>query len=72
MEPVLSPDKGNGGPPPCTAVIEHALLRLSDTRPLENKNGEVDKARVATGIIVTPSATGKKPSAVIFSIEPFN
>ena len=72
MEPVLSPDKVNGGTPPCMAGIEHALLSLSDTRPLENKNGEFDKARVATRIIVTPAATGKKHSAVIFSIEPFN
>ena len=72
MEPVLSPDNEKGGPPPCTAGTEHALLRLYDTRPVDNKNGEVDKARVATGIIVTPAATAMKPAAVILSIEPFN
>ena len=72
MEPVLSPEKEKGGPPHCTAGTEHALLRLSDTRPLDNKNGEVNKAHIATGIIVTPAATGKKPAAVISSIEPFN
>ena len=65
MEPVLSPDKVNGVPPPCTAGIEHDILRLSDTRPLENKNGEVEKACVATRIIVTPAVTGKNPDAVI-------
>ena len=72
MEPVLSPDKEKGGPPPWTAGTEHALLHSYDTRPLENKNGEVQKARVATGIIVTPAATGKKPADVILSIGPFN
>ena len=40
--------------------------------PLDNKNREVDKARVATGIIVTPAAIGKNPSAVISSIETFS
>ena len=72
MEPVLSPDREKGGPTPCTTGTEHALLRSSDTRPLDNKNGEVDKARVATGIIVTPAETGKKPATVISYIEPFN
>ena len=54
------------------AGIEHDLLCSIDTRPLDNKNGEVNKAHVTTGIIVTPTATGKKPAAVIFSIEPLN
>ena len=39
---------------------------------LDNKNGEVNKALIATGIFVTPAATGKKPAAVISSIEPSN
>ena len=72
MEPVLSPEKEKGGPPPCTAVTEHALLLSPDTRTLENKNAEFDKARVSTGVIVTPAATGKKPAAVILYIETFN
>ena len=52
--------------------IENALLRSPGTSPLDNKNEEVNKARVATGLIVTPAATGKNPAAVISSIEPFN
>ena len=72
MEPVLSPEKDKGGPPPCTEVKEHDLLRSHDTRPLDNKNGKVDKARVATGIIVTTAAAGKKPAAFILSIHTFN
>ena len=72
MEPVLSPDKEKVGPPTCTAGKENVLLRSPDTRTLDNKNGEFDKACVMTGIIVTPSSTGKKPAAVISSIEPFN
>ena len=70
MEPELSPDKEKGGPPPCTAGTEQALRRSPDTRPLDNKNGEVDKAHVVTGIIVTPAATGKKPAAAISSCYP--
>ena len=65
METVFSPDKEKGGSPSCTKGTEHSLLRLPDTRPLDNKNVEVDKARVATGIIVTPTAMRKKPAAVI-------
>ena len=72
MEPVLSPYKEKGGTPPFTEVTEHAILCLPDTRPLYNKNGEVEKYCVATGIIVTPTVTGKNPAAVILSIEPFN
>ena len=53
-------------------ITEHALLRSHDTRPLDNKNGEAEKARVATGIIVTPAEMGKKPAAIISAIEPFN
>ena len=71
MEPVLSLYKDKRGPPPCTADTEHALLRSTNTSPLDNKNGEVGKARVATGIIVTPVATRNKPAAVILSIQPF-
>ena len=41
-------------------------------RTVDNKNGEVNKARVAKGIIVAPAATGKKPTVFISSIEPFN
>ena len=65
MEPVLSLDREKGGSPPCTAGTEHDLLRLPDTRLLDNKNGEFDKARVATGIIIAPAATRKNPAAVI-------
>ena len=72
IEPVLSPDKEKGGPPSYTTGTEHALFRSPDTRSLDNKNGEVEKARVAIGIIVTPEVTGKKPAAVILSIETFN
>ena len=54
------------------AGTEHALLCLSGTSPLDNKNVEFDKSHVAAGIIVTPSVTGTKPSAVILSIEHFN
>ena len=72
MEPILLPDKDKGGPPPHTAGTEHALLRSPNTMLLDNKNGEVKKYCVMTGIIVTPEATGKKPAAVILSIEPFN
>ena len=72
MEPVLSPDKEKRGPPPCTAGTEHNLLCYPDTRLLDNKNVEVNKARVAIGIIVTPAAKGKKPAAIISSIETFN
>ena len=72
MEPVLSPYKEKGGPPPCTAGIEHYFLHLSDNRPLDNKNIEVKNSCAATGIIVTPVATGKKPADVILYIEPFN
>ena len=54
------------------AGVEHALLRSPDNSPLDNKNGEVEKARFVTGIIVTPAATGKKPADVILSIGPFN
>ena len=72
MEPVLLPDKKKGGPPPFTTGIEHAILCSPDTMPVYNKNGEVEKSRVATGIIVTPAATGKKPAAVILSILPFD
>ena len=72
MEPVLSPDKDKVGPPTCTTGTEYALLRSPDTWTLDNKNGEVDKSSVTTGIIVTPAATGKKPAAIISSIETFN
>ena len=72
MEPVLSPYKDKGVPPPCTAGAEYYLLSLPDTRPLDNKNGEVDKARVATGIIVAPTSTGEKPAAFVLSIDTFN
>ena len=72
MEPVFSPDKDTGEPPPFTSGTEHALLCSPDTRLLDNKNGEVDKARIVSGIIVTPVAAGKNPAAVILSIEPFN
>ena len=72
MEPVLSPENYKGGPPPCTTVTEHALLLSPDTRPLDNKNGDIEKARVATGMIVTSAEMGKKPAAFISSIEPCN
>ena len=72
MEPVLSPDKEKVGPPPCTAGTEHALLCQPDTSLLKIKELEVDKARVATRIIVSPAETGKKADGVILSIEPFN
>ena len=72
MEPIFSPDKEKVEPPPYRAGKEHDLPRSPDTRPLDNKNGEVYKSRVATGVIVTPAATRKKPAAVISSIEPFN
>ena len=72
MEPLLLPDKEKVGLPPFTAGTEHDFLRSPDTRPLDNKNGEVEKSCVATGIIVTPAATGKKPADVILYIEPFN
>ena len=72
MEPVFSPYNEKGGPPPCMAGTEHAILNLPDTNPFDNKNGKVYKARVATGMIVTPAATGKKPADVISHIEHFN
>ena len=72
IEPVLSPYKEKGLPPPCKAGIEHAILRSPDTRLLDNKNGKVEKALVATGIIVTLAAAGKKPDAIVSSIETFN
>ena len=52
--------------------IEHALLRSPGTSPLDNKNEEVNKARVATGVIVTPAVTRKNLATFISSIEPFN
>ena len=69
---MLSPDKKTILPHPFTEGTEHALLRSPDTRLLDNKNVEFNKDCVATGIIVTPTATGKKPAAVISSIETFN
>ena len=60
MEPVLSPDKEKVGPLPCTAGTEHYLLLSPVIRPLDNKNGEFDKAHIMTGIIVTSAATGNK------------
>ena len=72
MEPIFPPDRDKGGPPPCTAGTENALFRLTDTRPLDNTKGEFDRAHVATGMIVTHAATGKKPADVISSIEHFN
>ena len=45
---------------------------MPDNRPLDNINGEVDKARVATGIIVTPEVTEKKIAVVVSSIETFS
>ena len=71
MKPVLSPDKENRRPTPYTTGKENDLLRSPDTRPLDNKNVRVDKACVVTGIIVNPIVTGKKPAAVISSIESF-
>ena len=72
IEPVFSPDKEKGGPLSCTAGTEHALFRSPDTRPLDNKNGGVEKARVTIELIVTPEAMGKKPADIISSIETFN
>ena len=68
MGPVLSPDKDKGVPPPCTAGTEHSLLRSPDTWPLDNKNGEVEKALIETRMIVTTAVTGKKPDSDILSI----
>ena len=68
----MEADKEKGETPPCKAGTEHDILLSPDTRPLDNKNCEADKSRVATGIIVTPAATRKNPAAVILSIEPFN
>ena len=72
MEPVLSPYKEKGGPPPCAEGTEHAPLSWPDTSLLDNKNGEVEKYRFAIGTIDTPAATRKNPAAVILSIETFN
>ena len=58
IEPLLSPDKEKGRPAPYTEGTKNSLLLSPDTRPLDNKNGEVNKARVATGIIVTPCSDG--------------
>ena len=72
MKPVLSPDKEKVGPPPGTAGTEYALLRSTDARSVDNKNAEFGKYCVATGIIVTPTETGKNTAAVILYIEHFN
>ena len=71
MESVLSLDNKKGVPPPCTPGTEYDILCLPKTRPLDNKNGEVEKACVVKGIIITPAAKRKKVADVISSIDHF-